>query len=353
MTDLTGQTLGNYKIESLLGTGGMGQVYKASHVHLNRPAALKVLHEQYAADPTFQARFLQEARAASALRHANIVEIIDFGQADGRFYLVMELITEGSVRVLLQQRAGAGTPLALPLGVDLVRQAADGLAYAHAQGMVHRDMKPDNLLVSRGGTAPAGPSGYNVKLTDFGLARLAEGGVATAHGATMGTPAYMSPEQCQALDLDGRSDIYSLGVVLYEVTTGYLPFETKSLSDAVYKHVYTEPPPPKQVKPDLPDRLEEIILRCLKKAPAERLPDGPGTGRRVARAVSDPWPDESRRRRPGHPDGPHRRYPGAARSRNVRGLSRRSRPTARDARQPGTAPGAGRSHRRGPTSRSG
>ncbi|RIK35718.1 MAG: hypothetical protein DCC58_20195, partial [Chloroflexi bacterium] len=270
MNDGTGQVIGNYRIEALLGSGGMGQVFRATHVHLNRPAAVKVLHPQYAADPTFQARFLQEARAASALRHPNIVEIIDFGQADGRFYLVMELVSEGSVRTLLQQRAGAGTPLALPLGVDLVRQAADGLAYAHGQGMVHRDMKPDNLLISRGSNGPVGPSGYNVKLTDFGLARLAEGGVATAHGATMGTPAYMSPEQCQALELDGRSDIYSLGVVLYEVTTGYLPFETKSLSDAVYKHVYTEPPPPRQVKPDLPPRLEEIILRCLKKAPAER-----------------------------------------------------------------------------------
>jgi Tol biopolymer transport system component len=270
MADLTGQTLGNYRIEALLGSGGMGQVYRATHIHLNRPAAVKVLHEQYAADPTFQARFQQEAQAASALRNPNIIEVIDFGQADGRFYLVMELLSEGSVRTLLQQRAGAGTPLALPLGVDLVRQAADGLAYAHAQGMVHRDMKPDNLLISRGGNVPVGPSGYNVKLTDFGLARLAEGGVATAHGATMGTPAYMSPEQCQALELDGRSDIYSLGVVLYEVTTGYLPFETKSLSDAVYKHVYTEPPPPRQVKPDLPDKLEAIILRCLKKAPAER-----------------------------------------------------------------------------------
>src|SRR6185437_6916793 len=163
--------------------------------------------------------------------------------------------------------------LPLWLGIDLIRQAADGLAYAHSKSMVHRDIKPDNLLLTRGVLASEFDDPYVVKISDFGLAKLAEGGMQTMQGQTMGTPAYMSPEQCQALSLDGRSDIYSLGIVLYEVATGVVPFETKGLSDAVYKHVYTEPPPPRQVRPDLSPQLQDIILRCLRKSPAERYRD--------------------------------------------------------------------------------
>lgn len=274
MMDMSGQTIGNYRIETLLGSGGMGQVFRATHVHLPRTVAIKVLHAQYASEPTFQARFLQEAQAAAALDHPNIVEIIDFGEANGRLYLVMELVEGGSVRTMLQQQPGGGQPLPLPLGVDFVRQAAEGLAYAHAQQMVHRDIKPDNLLLRQAPGTASGQQLYTVKITDFGLARLAEGGVTTTHGLTMGTPAYISPEQAQALPLDGRSDLYSLGVVLYEVSTGYLPFQTKGLSDAVFKHVYTEPPPPSQVRPDLPPRLEAIILRCLSKKPDDRYATG-------------------------------------------------------------------------------
>src|SRR6476646_5096507 len=191
---LSGQTIGNYRIETLLGSGGMGQVYRATHIHLGREAAIKVLHEQYAADPTFQARFQQEARAAAGLSHPNIVEIYDFGQQDGRYFLIMELLTDGSLRSLLQQ-AGANQPLQLPLAVNLLRQAAEGLAYAHGRNMVHRDIKPDNLMLK----AAEGSGALTVKITDFGLARLSEGGVATATGVTMGTPAYMSPEQCQGI----------------------------------------------------------------------------------------------------------------------------------------------------------
>jgi len=167
-------------------------------------------------------------------------------------------------------RASGGQPWPLPFGLDLVRQSATGLAYAHSRGMVHRDIKPDNLLVQRLGAAGTPDHAYTVKVGDFGLARIADGGVMTANGVTLGTPAYMSPEQCQGVELDGRSDIYSLGIVLYEIATGYLPFETKSLSDAVYKHVYTAPPSPRQVRPDLPAALEAIILRCLEKQPAAR-----------------------------------------------------------------------------------
>jgi tRNA A-37 threonylcarbamoyl transferase component Bud32 len=270
---LIGQTLGQYRVDSFLGSGGMARVYKGTHVLLERPVAVKVMLQHLAQDPSFRTRFLQEGRSVAALSHPNIVGVYDFGQQDSTFYLVMELITDGSLQTLLAHRDAGGWTL--PLGLDLVSQAAEGLAFAHARGMVHRDIKPDNLLLRKiddGGAAAAHP--YQVKISDFGLARLAEGGVLTMTGLTMGTPAYMSPEQCQGLELDGRSDLYSLGVVLYEVTTGILPFAAKSLTEAVYKHVYTEPSPPRQIKPDVDPALEAIILRCLAKKPAERFATG-------------------------------------------------------------------------------
>ena len=264
--DLIGQTIGNYQIEAVLGSGCMGQVFRAQHVQLQRAAAFKVLHPQYAADETFRRRFIQEARTAAALVHPNIIEIYDFGQHEDWYYLIMELVEDGSLHSLLREK----DPLSLTIGLDLVRQAAEGLAYAHARSMVHRDIKPDNLLLKRTTLPSESGNPHIVKISDFGLAKLAEGGMQTVQGQTMGTPAYMSPEQCQARPLDGRSDIYSLGIVLYEVATGVVPFRTKSLSDAVYQHVYVEPPPPRTADPRLSPALERIILRCLEKAPAER-----------------------------------------------------------------------------------
>ena len=276
MADLIGQTLGNYRIESRLGSGGMGDVYRAMHLRLNRPAALKVLHAILSQDSTFQARFLREARAAAALSHPNIVEVFDFGEQDGASYLVMELVPDGSLRSLLRQRAkGAGWSLGL--GVDLARQAAEGLAYAHARGMVHRDIKPDNLLLQRLETPPrtAGAEPWLLKISDFGLARLMEdSGELTQTGVVMGTPTYMSPEQCQGATLDGRSDLYSLGVVLYEVATGAPPFRVKTLSEAVFKHISTPPVPPSEVFPDLPPALDDVIMRCLAKRPEDRYATG-------------------------------------------------------------------------------
>ncbi|MEO7000245.1 MAG: protein kinase [Ktedonobacterales bacterium] len=274
--ELIGQTLGYYRIESLLGVGGMGEVYRAVHVRLNRPAAIKVLHANQAADPTFQARFLREARAAAALSHPNIVDVFDFGEQGDASYMVMEYVPDGSLRTLLKQRS-AGNGWSLGLGVNLVRQAADGLAYAHAHGMIHRDIKPDNLLLHRLDPSEVGrhdmsDDEYRLKISDFGLARLVdEVSELTATGMVMGTPAYMSPEQCQGGTLDARSDLYSLGVVLYEVATGSQPFRVKSLSEAVYKHIYVPPTPPRELRPALPVALEEVILKCLAKRPEDRF----------------------------------------------------------------------------------
>jgi|GEM_PF-1756880 len=267
MSGWLGRTIGNYRIDAALGLGGMGRVFRAVHVHINRVAAIKVLHEQFAVDPTFQARFLREAQAAAALHHPNIVDVIDFNEADGTFYLVMEYVPDGSLRGLLKEQAAQGHLLPLATGLTLIRQAAEALDYAHRAGMVHRDIKPDNLLLRR---EPA-TGELTVKVADFGLARLGDSTILTAEGQAMGTPAYMSPEQCQGTDLDGRSDIYSLGVVLFEVATGAVPFAMKSLTDAIYKHVYVAPPSPQEVRADLPDALNEIILRCLAKQPADRF----------------------------------------------------------------------------------
>jgi len=270
MSDLIGQTIGNYRVESLLGKGGMSQVFAGVHLHLNRRVAIKVMYPHIAADASFQQRFLQEAQAIAALAHPNIIEVYDFGEQAGQFYLVLELIISGSLRDLLQQaRSTAAVPLDLAL--DLARQAADALAYAHQQGMVHRDVKPDNMMLKQasGAAQAARPT---LKLTDFGLARLREGTTITATGMTMGTPAYMAPEQCQGGDLDGRCDIYALGVVLYELVTGTRPFPAKTISEAVHQHINLAPPPLRQVRADLqlPEDIEPIILRCLAKRPDER-----------------------------------------------------------------------------------
>jgi hypothetical protein len=268
MINLIGQTFGNYQIEALLGRGGMGQVYRARQVHTGRLAALKVISPMLAADSTFEARFRQEARAIAALHHTHIVQVYDFSEHHGSCYMVMELLGQGSLRVLLDQYRERGQRIPLPLGIDLVGQAAEALSYAHGQGMVHRDIKPDNMLLAGQDSAS---NAYVLKIADFGLAHLAEGSQLTASGVAMGTPAYMSPEQCRGDKVDARSDIYALGVVLYEVATGRLPFEVKTLADAVYQHIHVRPPSPRVVCPDLPMALEKVILRCLEKQPSDRF----------------------------------------------------------------------------------
>ena len=274
MTELLGHIIGNCRIEKLLGKGGMGRVYQAHHISLDRDEALKVMLDAVAQDANFQARFHLEARVISELDHHHIVKLYDFDVQDGCYYLRMELLPDGSLRTLLRtlldRRAKDGRDWPLGFGLDIVRQAADALAYAHTKGIVHRDIKPDNLLLSRRRTE-TGASLYTLKVSDFGLARLTEGSDLTASGVAIGTPAYMSPEQCQALDLDGRSDIYSLGVVLYEIVTGYPPFATRTISEAVRNHVNVPPRPPREMKADLPPEVEAVILRCLAKKPEDRF----------------------------------------------------------------------------------
>lgn len=261
MTDLSGQIIGNYRVEALLGAGGMGQVYRARHMHLNRIAAIKVMGAAVAADAGFQARFRQEATAMNELRHPHIVELYDFGEQQGYFYLIMEYVPDGTLRTLL---SAGRIPLAQ--GVDLICQAAAGLAYAHSRGVIHRDVKPGNLLLLRRA------DGYTLKIADFGLARMTESPDMTTVGTVIGSPQYMSPEQCLGAPLDRRTDIYSLGVVLYEVVTGLLVFQGGT-DEVKRKHVYTQPPAPSSVNPALPAEIEAVILRSLAKRPENRFAD--------------------------------------------------------------------------------
>jgi ligand-binding sensor domain-containing protein len=253
-----GQTIGPYRIISQIGQGGMASVFKAYHAAMDRYVALKVLPPQLAASREFTGRFEHEARLIARLEHAHILPVHDYGEAGGHTYLAMRYVEAGT----LKDRLRAG-PLP-PAEVDrLFTQLADALDYAHGQGVVHRDLKPANVLLDQRG---------NLFLTDFGIAKLLEGSPAfTSTGAMIGTPAYMSPEQAQGLRVDLRTDIYSLGIVLYEMVTGRVPFEADTPLAVILKHLNEPLPLPSSLKPDLPPSVERVLLKALAKQPDDRF----------------------------------------------------------------------------------
>ncbi len=262
------EMIDHYRIDHMLGQGGMGVVYQATDMNLQRPVAIKIMHPHLAANPEFQQRFLQEARAAASLEHPNIVRVLYFGVQGDQAFLVMDLITGGSLRDYLQHLHLQQASLELPELAEFGRQIADALDYAHNRGMIHRDVKPDNVLLKP--VTNGNITVFQAMLTDFGLAKLEQSLVHSVPGQTMGTFAYMSPEQCRGEEVDGRSDIYSLGVMLYELATGRLPFLAKTLTEAIRMHTSDPVPDPKTIRPGLPDSLVEIIMRCLAKNPADR-----------------------------------------------------------------------------------
>lgn len=266
-----GQQIENYRIDSVLGEGGMGTIYRATDVNLMRPVAVKVMHGNLADDPTFQGRFLQEARAAARLDHPSIVRIYHFGRESGLLYIVMELIDGLSLGAYLRQLARLNQVVRLEETVSLIAQAADALGYAHRQGVIHRDIKPDNILVKRldQPDRPGDPP-LRAMVTDFGLARLMGMEQDTQSGLMMGTLPYMSPEQVLGLPVDGRSDIYSLGVVLYQLTTGRLPLEIRSPEQAVQAHQYEEVVAPRETHAGVPVAIETIIMRALARRAENR-----------------------------------------------------------------------------------
>lgn len=273
MTDLIGRQLENYRIDTLLGEGGMGAVYQAYDLNLARPVALKVMHAHLARRQEFQQRFLQEARAAARLsEHPSVVKIHHFGESQGLLYMVMAMVQGGSLSGHINHLQKTGEVVQLREMLFLLAQVGDALGYAHKHNVVHRDIKPSNVLVLRlEEPEREGEPPLRAIVTDFGLAKLLEGGMETQSGNVMGTLAFMSPEQCLHNDLDGRSDIYSLGVMAYLLTTGRLPFKIETPSDAVMKHLNEVPPAPRLVNTNLPVPVDAIIQKAIAKKPEDRF----------------------------------------------------------------------------------
>ncbi|NIO69138.1 MAG: protein kinase [Anaerolineae bacterium] len=256
MTDSVPEKLGKYKIIEEVGRGGFAAVYKAVDTTLDRTVALKVLASHLLWDPTFVQRFQREAKVAANLDHPNIVTIYEVSQIEGVYFIAMQFL-EG--RTLSQILKAVG-PLPVSGVQAIIEQIASALDYAHARGLVHRDIKPSNIIVARDG---------KVTLTDFGLVKAGEGTQLTATGVVFGTPEYMSPEQAEGKKLDAQSDIYSLGVVLYEVLAGRAPFVADTTPAVMYKHVH-EPPPLEELPSDLPQGVVAVVEKALAKKREER-----------------------------------------------------------------------------------
>jgi serine/threonine protein kinase len=257
LEDLTGKQLGSYRVVAPLGEGGMAIVYKAYQAGMDRYVALKILPRYFASDPQFSGRFEQEAKVLARLLHPHILPVHDYGEVDGYTYIVMPFVESGTLADLLE-----GDPLPLTQIRRIIAQVGDALDYAHSQGVIHRDVKPSNILVDQRG---------NCLLTDFGIAKMVEGSIHfTRTGGIVGTPAYMSPEQIQGEGLDGRSDVYSLGIVLYEMATGRPPYRAETPPAIFVKHLHDPLPPPRTLNPALPEATERVILKALAKKREDR-----------------------------------------------------------------------------------
>jgi serine/threonine protein kinase len=253
MSFAIGENVGPYRIIEQLGQGGMATVFKAYHPALDRYVAIKVLHPAFKEEPNFLSRFQREARVVARLEHPNIVPIYDFAEHKGQPYLVMKFIEGQTLKARLNEK-----PLTKEEAVEIVDAVGGALAYAHKQGVLHRDVKPSNVLLSPDGS---------IYLADFGLARMAQAGASTlSKDVMLGTPQYISPEQGQGVrDLDQGTDIYSFGVLLYEMVVGRVPFNADTPFAIIHDHIYTPLPPPSAVNPNVPEVVERVLLKSLEK----------------------------------------------------------------------------------------
>ncbi|HMM29574.1 MAG TPA: serine/threonine-protein kinase, partial [Aggregatilineaceae bacterium] len=277
MTLPTNQQLGPYEILEPIGRGGMATVYRAHQPSMDRDVAIKIISAELAAEPEFAERFEREARIIARLQHPHILPVFDFGREGEMTYLVMRLMEGGNLAHEL--RGGA---LPVKRAVELTRQIASALDYAHLRGIVHRDLKPTNVLLDNLG---------NAYLTDFGIAKMLGGGPTTgltATGAVMGTPTYMAPEQWRAEPIDGRTDIYALGVIVYQMLVGQVPFAAETPHGLMYQHLDMEPPRPHSVKPDLPLSIEPVIDKALAKRPEDRYASAGELAAALEQAIQQP-----------------------------------------------------------------
>lgn len=253
---MIGQTISHYKISEKLGEGGMGVVYKAHDTTLDRVVALKFLPHYLTSDPTEKERFYHEARAASSVLHPNVAVIFEINEHDGQVFIAMEYVEGKTLKLVVAQE-----PLSIKKVLDIAIQVSDGLSAAHEKGIVHRDIKSDNIMLTPKGQA---------KIMDFGLAKMKGAAKLTKTGSTVGTAAYMSPEQAEGEEVDHRSDIFSFGVVLYELLTSKLPFRGEYHAALMYSIVNEEPPPIARFNEKAGDDLQRIVSKALAKDREER-----------------------------------------------------------------------------------
>ncbi len=284
---LPAREVGRYQVVGKLGEGAMATVYKAYDPGIGRALVIKFLHADLCIDSEYRQRFLREAKAAGALSHPNIVTVYDVGEIEGRPYIAMELLAGGPLSD--QLKPGAGWPVREVVNIGI--QVAEALDYAHQHGVVHRDIKPSNLLRLNDG---------RVKVADFGIAHMEgrEMGDRTRMGAVLGTPHYMSPEQTTGEKVDGRSDLFSLGVVLYQLLAGRRPFEADSMVTLALRIARSEPEPLAKLRPDAPPALRRVVERCLKKSPAGRFSSGAEAASALRKVLAELDEDADRS---GHP----------------------------------------------------
>lgn len=274
-----GEKIGTYEVVSALGRGGMATVYKAYHERLDRHVAIKLMHTTFLQDDDFHARFQREARIVAKLEHPNIVPIYDYDEYNNTPYLVMKYVDGMTLK-----RHYIKKGMTIEEIERYLTKVAEGLDYAHSMGILHRDMKPSNLLID---------SNEQLYITDFGLARIADAGSSTiSHDMMLGTPYYISPEQAQgSKDLDNRTDVYSLGVILYELLTGQVPFQADTPYAIVHGHIYTQAETPSKVNPDLTEAVDRVLERALAKNRNERYPNAISMMRDFSAAIAGQAPE--------------------------------------------------------------